>query len=63
MRRKYKLGERLIVAVLIFTVFGKTSSVDAAEVQMTDYIVIPYPGTSAAQKAYVYNNGRLETEI
>lgn len=57
MRRKYRLGRRLIVAVLFFIVFGKTSSVLAAEVQMTDYIVIPYPGTSATQKAYVYNNG------
>ncbi|MBW4084560.1 GBS Bsp-like repeat-containing protein [Paenibacillus sp. S150] len=42
---------------------GTPSPIYAEGSQTTDYIVVDYSGSSVAQKAYVYNKGRLETEI
>ncbi len=36
-----------------------TSSIHAADVQTTDYIVVNYSGTSFTQLAHVYDKGRL----
>ncbi|WP_019909757.1 hypothetical protein [Paenibacillus sp. HW567] len=53
----------LSFAVLAVIVASKVSFVHSASVQTTDYIVINCPGTTETQKAYVYNKGRLKTEI